>query len=439
MASPILHIKDAYYFEVPKFLWPSNREDKADFPDVWVKLDPEFQLWEAEQLHGKLSQMTGDVPDWPELQEQYLEWKHDHANFGKPLDVMLDEHASQAQSEFKDFIEADEANVQKSFEEFVEDSAPFAWFTRKAGDESFGEQWQTAKRESGDIAAYKALSQEWSPDKIEAYNHHLSGKILVPQPFGGELRNLYEPESGFCVSKFMVVEVAVALIMLFVFWRLGKKLSSGGAPRGKLTNLLESFLVYLRDHVARPAIGEHDGDRFVPLLWTFFMFVLGCNLCGLLPWVGAPTGTFGVTTGLALVTLVTGMICGMRKFGPHGYFLNQVPSMDLPLILAIPIKPMILVIEIAGLGIRHAVLAIRLLANMVAGHLVLLGIMGLAFGAVAAASFASAPDWKWWLTAVISVVASTLFSLLELLVAFLQAYIFTFLSALFIGAVIHHH
>jgi F-type H+-transporting ATPase subunit a len=84
-------------------------------------------------------------------------------------------------------------------------------------------------------------------------------------------------------------------------------------------------------------------------------------------------------------------------------------------------------------------LAIRLLANMVAGHLVLLGIMGLAFGAVAAASYAAAPDWQWWMAAVISVVASTLFCLLELLVAFIQAYIFTFLSALFIGAAIHHH
>jgi F-type H+-transporting ATPase subunit a len=85
------------------------------------------------------------------------------------------------------------------------------------------------------------------------------------------------------------------------------------------------------------------------------------------------------------------------------------------------------------------VLAIRLLANMVAGHLVLLGVMGLAFGASAAAAAVGQPDWKWGLSAVIAIIGATLLSLLELLVAFLQAYIFTFLSALFIGAAIHHH
>jgi F-type H+-transporting ATPase subunit a len=197
--------------------------------------------------------------------------------------------------------------------------------------------------------------------------------------------------------------------------------------------------VYLRDNVARPAIGQREGDRFVPLLWTIFMFVLFCNLCGMLPWLGAPTGALAVTLGLALATFATCVCFGMRKFGPLGFFANLVPSMDLPLILAIPIKLMMLVIELLGFCIKHGVLAIRLVANMVAGHLVLLGIMGLAFGVSAASSFADAPDWQWGLTAVISITASALFSCLELFVAFLQAYIFTLLSALFIGASIHHH
>ena len=92
---------------------------------------------------------------------------------------------------------------------------------------------------------------------------------------------------------------------------------------------------------------------------------------------------------------------------------------------------MLFAIEVLGLFIKHAVLGVRLLANMVAGHLVLLAIMGLAVAA------AAAPMWP--LTATISVVGSALFSLLELFVAFLQAYVFTFLSALFIGAAVHHH
>jgi F-type H+-transporting ATPase subunit a len=115
--------------------------------------------------------------------------------------------------------------------------------------------------------------------------------------------------------------------------------------------------------------------------------------------------------------------------------------MDLPWYMAIFIKPMVLIIEVAGMLIKHGVLAVRLLANMVAGHLVILGIMGVAFGAAAALKF-SGPDaagWQWGLSAVIAVIASAAFSVLELFVAFLQAYVFTFLSALFIGAAIHKH
>jgi F-type H+-transporting ATPase subunit a len=179
----------------------------------------------------------------------------------------------------------------------------------------------------------------------------------------------------------------------------------------------------------------------VPLLWTIFFFVLLCNLFGMLPWLGAPTASWGATFAIALVTLATVVIAGMAKFGFVGFFLNQIPGMDLPWYMAIVLKPMIFAIEMMGLLIKHLVLSIRLLANMVAGHLVILGVMGLAFGVEAALNF-SAPGvagWQWWLVATIAVVGSVLFNILELFVAFLQAYVFTFLSALFIGASVHKH
>ncbi|MEI6659698.1 MAG: F0F1 ATP synthase subunit A, partial [Planctomycetota bacterium] len=177
----------------------------------------------------------------------------------------------------------------------------------------------------------------------------------------------------------------------------------------------------------------HDGDRFVPLLLTLFFFVLGCNLLGMVPWAGSPTASFSVTLALAGVTMLTVIVAGMLKFGFLGFFANQVPTMDLPLPLAILLKPMIFAIEMLGLCIKHLILAVRLLANMVAGHLVLLGIMGLI-------SAAATYSMGLWATVTgISVVSCTLFSLLELFVAFLQAYIFTFLSALFIGASVHQH
>ncbi len=409
MASSVLHIKDAYYFEVPRALWKADYQGKAEFPDVWVKLDPEFQLWEAERLHAKLEGVT-DVPAWPELEETYLHWRADHENFAKPLDRMLEEeHGSNA------------------------------WFHQAMAKEGFPQQWREMKASAGDVAEYKRTAPEWSQDKITAYNNRLSGKILIPQPPGAELRNLYEPESGFCISKFLILQVVVALVMVLVFTWLGRKVASGGPPKGRLWNLLEIFLIYLRDNVARPAIGSHDGDRFVPLLWTVFLFVLGCNLCGLVPWLGTPTGSFGVTLGLAAMVFLSGVVCGMRRFGVVGFFTNQVPPMTLPLVMSIFIKPLLLVLELLGFCIRHGVLAIRLLANMVAGHLVLLAILGLAFGASGAALFAGQPTWLWGGTAVVAIASSTLFSCLELFVAFLQAYIFTFLSALFIGAAIHHH
>jgi F-type H+-transporting ATPase subunit a len=459
MSSPILHIKDAYFFEVPTVLWSSHRESLDQFPDVWVRLDDQFQLWEAERLHTELAKQIDSVPAWEALREQWQAWAADHENFGKPLDVMLEAEYEGQQQAYREAVEVARLAAKEqarngdssqpvpevgTFAEYAQQHpTENAWFVQARLAPEFESEWSAMRERAGDLAAFREAGIAWSPEKIEQYNYHLSGKILIPQPFG-QLRNLHEPESGLCISKFMVIEVVVALLMLAVFRWLGKRVQPGGAPRGRLWNMLEIFLVYLRDNVARPAIGAHEADRYVPLLWTIFMFILICNLCGLLPWVGSPTGSFSVTLALALVVVCTSIGCGMQRFGVVGFFRNQIPSIDMPpgpvfFIVGLAIKVMLLLIEVLGLLIKHAVLAVRLLANMVAGHLVLLGIMGLAFGVTAAASFAAAPDWQWWVTASIAVVASVGFSCLELFVAFLQAYIFTFLSALFIGAAIHHH
>jgi F-type H+-transporting ATPase subunit a len=307
-----------------------------------------------------------------------------------------------------------------------------------------------------------AFLRTGSPDitDVAAFNDALDGKILIPQPFA-ELQSLYAVKSGFAISKYMILELVIAALMFLIFTWVASRLRTGAAPKGPLLNLFESMLVFIRDNIARPAIDDHGhdhgddhdhghaqshggaghahaaavhtGDRFVPLLWTLFFFVLGCNLMGMVPWAGSPTASFSVTLALAGVTLATVVVAGMLKFGFLGFFGNQVPSMDLPLPIAIVLKPMIFAIEMLGLCIKHLILAVRLLANMVAGHLVLLGIMGMIS---AAASYSMG---MWATVTGISVVSSALFSLLELFVAFLQAYIFTFLSALFIGASVHQH
>ncbi len=232
-------------------------------------------------------------------------------------------------------------------------------------------------------------------------------------------------------TKFMLLEVIAAFIIAVVFIRLANKMSHGDRPKGRLWNLLEAMLLYIRDDVARPAIGDHDADRFLPFLWTMFFFVLGCNLLGLVPWAGSATGALATTGALALITFATVVGSGMSKMGFVGFFKSQVPHMDLPGPLAVLLVPMIFVIEIMGLLIKHFVLAVRLLANMMAGHLVLAVIV--AFIAASASSLA------WWGVMPASVFGATALNLLELFVAFLQAYIFTFLSALFIGAAVHPH
>jgi F-type H+-transporting ATPase subunit a len=164
---------------------------------------------------------------------------------------------------------------------------------------------------------------------------------------------------------------------------------------------------------------------------TVFFFIVGCNLLGLVPWAGSATGALATTGAMALLTFATVIIAGMIKLGPIKFWLAQVPHMDLPKPIGIVLKPMIFGIEILGLCIKHFILAMRLLANMMAGHLVLTVI--LAFIA------ASASSLLWYAVTPASVMGVVALSLLELFVAFLQAYIFTFLSALFIGMAVHPH
>ena len=250
------------------------------------------------------------------------------------------------------------------------------------------------------------------------FQHELDGKLLIPQPLGS-LKNLYTPASGFCISKFMVLVTLAAALLFLAFVRLKGKLTGGLVPKGRFWNFFESFLVFLRDEVARPAIDsheehhgshesgppKHDGDRFLPLLWTVFFFVLTCNLLGLIPYAGAPTASFSVTLALAAVTFLTSTIAGIYVQGPGWVWNNFVPHMDLPWYMW-PLRLVIFPIEFLGFCIKHGVLAIRLLANMVAGHLVLLAFLGMIVEA------ANLSRMAWSTVTLISIVASTALSCL---------------------------
>jgi F-type H+-transporting ATPase subunit a len=236
---------------------------------------------------------------------------------------------------------------------------------------------------------------------------------------------------GFQITKFMVMELIAALLMIAVLVPVVRHIAKTPYSRGWFMNLFEAMLLFIRDDVARPAIGGHGADRFLPYLWTAFFFVLFNNLLGMFPGGASATGNINVTAVLAAMTLVVVIGAGTREMGAVGFWLGIVPHMEVPWLLKPPLWTLMFFIEVIGLLIRHVVLAMRLFANMFAGHLVvaiILGFILITFG-----------TWSSWVVMPASIIGVVLLSLLELFVAFLQAYIFTFLSALFIGSAVHPH
>lgn len=250
--------------------------------------------------------------------------------------------------------------------------------------------------------------------------------IRLPQ-FIGDLTSVHQ--AG--ISKFVILELLAAALIALIFIPMARRLANGDPPRGAWDNAFEGVLTFIRDEIAKPNIGEHDADKYVPFLWTIFLFVLFNNLLGMLPWMGSPTANLYVTGALALCAFIAMHGSAMAKMGVVHYFQALWPHMDVPFGIGYVLKPMIFTIELLGTVIKSGVLAVRLFANMFAGHTVLAMILG--FIIVAANSI----PLLWGSITVASVLGVTALSLLELFVAFLQAYIFVFLTALFMGMALH--
>lgn len=233
------------------------------------------------------------------------------------------------------------------------------------------------------------------------------------------------------LTKYMVLEVVAAALIVAIFVPIARRASTGQPPRGYFQNAFESLLTFIRDKVARPNIGEHDADLFVPFLWTQFLFILFCNLLGMMPYLGSPTASITVTAVLALCTAFVIHGGAIAKMGFSHYLKSYVPHIDVPFGMGYALVPMIVVIEIVGVGIKMFVLAVRLFANMLAGHTVLAVILLFIV-------MAKGQGWYlFWPITLGSVLGVTALSLLELFVAFLQAFIFTFLTSLFLGMTLH--
>src|SRR5438874_4049731 len=181
------------------------------------------------------------------------------------------------------------------------------------------------------------------------------------------------------LTRFKVLLLIAAVLMLIIFIPLARRARTGEPPRGGFWNAFEGILAFIREKVAKPSIG-HDADTYVPFLWTVFLFVLFCNLLGMFPFLGSPTASIFVTGALALCSFVMFHAAAIVKMGPGKYARSLWPNIQIDLpgiggVMGFVISLLLATIELFGTVIKSGVLAIRLFANMFAGHMVLATIL----------------------------------------------------------------
>jgi F-type H+-transporting ATPase subunit a len=231
---------------------------------------------------------------------------------------------------------------------------------------------------------------------------------------------------------FMVLAAVLVFLTMFLAGRSLKRQRAGErAPKG-FAAAIEGLVLWVRNDIAIANIG-HDGAKFAPLVMTLFFFILYANILGLLPWGSAATGNLAVTGALAILVFLVVEISGMVKLGPKGYLRTifpHVPGLGGAggAVMAVAMAP----IEIIGKLVKPFALAVRLFGNMTAGHFVILSLFGIVF------LFGQLGVWSWGI-GIVTAALVTGFMMLELFVAFLQAYVFALLTAVFIGLMQHEH
>jgi F-type H+-transporting ATPase subunit a len=253
---------------------------------------------------------------------------------------------------------------------------------------------------------------------------------------------LKNSQGWWVVTNHMIMMCISALLMLLIFPAITRRYRTGEWVPTGTRNFFEAMLVYIRDDVVKPLLGDYT-TRYIPYLWTLFFFILFTNLLGLLPLdvitgkilglnhghgiFGTATSNFWVTATLAILTFIITQVSGILTNGIGGWakhFLGGAPWY---------IAPVMIPVEFMGMLIKPFALAVRLAANMTAGHILLAVIIGFV-----PAAFKALGTGGGWAVGVISVVSAVAIMVLELFVAFLQAYLFTFLTTLFISQMVVH-
>jgi len=243
-------------------------------------------------------------------------------------------------------------------------------------------------------------------------SHWATALELKPDLWHFELAGI---DVNLSISRHVLMMLIAAGLLVFMALVLRRKIAL--VPKG-FFSVIESVVLFIRDEIASPTLGHHYAPRLTPYLCTTFFFILTCNLLGLIPYGSTATGNISVTAGLAFLSFIMIQFWGMKHMGVVGYLRHLVPQ-GVPLWLA----PVMVIVELMGILAKPFALCMRLFANMVAGHVVILSLIGLIF---VIGIFISP----------VSVAFAIFMYILELFVAFLQAYIFTMLTSLFIGLMV---
>jgi F-type H+-transporting ATPase subunit a len=232
---------------------------------------------------------------------------------------------------------------------------------------------------------------------------------------------------------FMAIGAALVFLTMLAAGRALEKQRAGEKPPRGWANAIEAIVLWVRNEIAIDNIGRESGPKFAPYITTLFFFILYCNLLGLVPGGATATGNLAVTAALAAVALLTIEISGLVKLGPKGYLRTIFPAMPGmsgagAVAMSIAMAP----IEILGKLVKPFALCFRLFGNMTAGHFVILALLGLIF------MFGHLEHWNLAIgigsaTLVLGVMA------LEIIVAFVQAYVFAIITAVLIGMMQHAH
>lgn len=345
------------------------------------------------------------------------------------------EMAQEATEQTHEGAHAEPTDVKSKIKAFIGhhvlDSHDFTFFSDEVEGKHYGfplpvilwdnglQVFSSARFEHGEAVAE-------SNGNFYKINHH-DGKIYKLDSADGKITE--NEETGFptnvrpidfSITKTVLSIMIASLLMFLLFTGLAKSYSKNKGIASGPGRIFEPIVLYIRDEIAIPNIGEKHYKKYMSYLLTIFFFVLFLNIFGLMPFGINVTGNLTITFALAIMTFLITNLTANKNYWGHIFWMPGVPK-----VMRIVLAP----IELLGIFIKPFSLMIRLYANIFAGHIVLMSIIGLMF------------IFKSWLGSSLSFGLSFVLSILEILVAFLQAYIFTMLSALYFGSAVeeHHH